>query len=585
MSRNFAPESSGVLRTAFVSGIALLLLFGAGLVVFHNTVGFESRGPASFHALLTDYDFRYRRLAETGAAFGHRQLADLSAALDHLESRAQGVENWLSLLKRRRHLAVRAEAIPGTALRYAEIYRQTALRAWDAFPLSEPLAAVAAAALVRDAAITADTEERLREILPILTSAAFVPMRLDLHVLLGDFNSPEIAAQNLLEDGRASPGFVVSTMGQEAEEVLVALAILRALEGETWEAFVAIQSALNSGWDSREFIRFAAEFFYDFGSLSASAQLFHSLPGNEALIRQADALWLAGYTGLARHLWAMLDDAPAELAYGFRNAGAIESMALYNLAATAETAEEERALLARLVAQSLPGDMYRELGLIRLSRFMEGRGAVAALETERGAAGYAQGFPISALIDLEILKRRVEMGEAGLIVSDVWMLLNQYPEEEGLRQWALWLFDAQRNFVESAVLLRAAERQGFSGAWMDAHEALGLIREGRFDAAIRAMEDLQAESPDWTISANLGRVFEARNASARALEHYQRALDLLMENGVPGRRRDEAASQLQFRIARCLRTLGRFDESRRALHMALELNPDNLNARLELSRM
>jgi len=149
------------------------------------------------------------------------------------------------------------------------------------------------------------------------------------------------------------------------------------------------------------------------------------------------------------------------------------------------------------------------------------------------------------------------MGEAGLIVSDVWMLLNQYPEEEGLRQWALWLFDAQRNFVESAVLLRAAERQGFSGAWMDAHEALGLIREGRFDAAIRAMEDLQAESPDWTISANLGRVFEARNASARALEHYQRALDLLMENGVPGRRRDEAASQLQFRIARCLRTLGR----------------------------
>jgi tetratricopeptide (TPR) repeat protein len=102
-------------------------------------------------------------------------------------------------------------------------------------------------------------------------------------------------------------------------------------------------------------------------------------------------------------------------------------------------------------------------------------------------------------------------------------------------------------------------------------------------------------SSDWTLAANLARVFEARNASARALELYQTALAMLMQAepagagafaaGARQAGRDDIASQLQFRIARCLRTLGRTAESRVALLQALELNPGNLSARLELGRM
>ena len=46
-----------------------------------------------------------------------------------------------------------------------------------------------------------------------------------------------------------------------------------------------------------------------------------------------------------------------------------------------------------------------------------------------------------------------------------------------------------------------------------------------------------------------------------------------------------AASRIQVRIAYCLGALGRLDESRSALEYALELNPDNLRARLELGRL
>jgi len=413
-------------------------------------------------------------------------------------------------------------------------------------------------------------------------------MYLSLHVLLGDFQNLRRAAESLSGSGRLPLDFVISAMGQHSQELLTSLVILRALDGEIWEALSAVHSVLARGDASPEFIRFAAEFLYDFGGLSRSAELFHMLPDAEAWSRQADALWLAGYTGLARHVWELLVEPRTEFlpaAADLRNGADLESRALYNLAITAESAGEAKALLERLVAQSSPGDMFRELGFIRLTRFMDAPRAVTVLEAESGVAGFAGGFPVSALIDLEILKRRTEMGEAGRIVAETWMLLHRYPDAEGLYEWAAWLFDLQRNFTESDMLLRTAERQGFSGHWKRAHQALRLIREGDLESATGAIEAIQAESDNWALSANLGRIFEARNASARALEHYQMALALLMETEAPGMERRETASQLQFRIARCLRTLGRMDESRRALLLALELNPNNLNARLELGRM
>jgi len=589
-------QSSGLLKTASFSGLLLLILFGGGLVALYTIVGtamFRDHEEIGFHRLLQEYDFRYRQIIGVGRPVAGYQLDSLSGDLDHLETRIGGVENWLSILKRRRQLNSHASAIPGMGLRYLQIYRQSSQRALRAFPFSEPIVAVAAAAVVQDAAITVEREEELREILPRLTGTHFVPMRLSLHVLLGDFQSPERAEANLLEDGGLSLDFAISAMGRDVEAILTSLVILRILEGETAAALSAIQSAMARGHASHDFIRFAAEFFYDFGNLVRSAELFHSLPGEEALSRQADALWLAGYTEHARHIWALLG-APrtgllsavaltAGSAY-LQDDIALEARALYNLAVTAQTLEESEALFERLARQGHLGGTYRELGLIRFSRQLDAPSAIAVLEAERGGAGsgYAGGFPVNALIDLEILKRQTEIRESARIIADTWLLLHRHPETEGLFEWAAWYFGLQRNFTETAMLLRTVERHGFSGRWRDTHEGLQLIREGRFDAAISIMEAIQME--DWALSANMGRIFEARNASARALEHYKMALALVMETGNPSDRY-ETASQLQFRIARCLRTLGRMDESRRALLLALELNPNNLNARLELGRM
>jgi len=588
-------QGSGLLGAALAAGLALLLVFGGGFAFLRTSAGAAmfpaGGGEVSFHRLLQDYDFRLGQMLGAGQLVANYQFDSLSGDLDRMEARVGGVENWLSLLRRRRDLAARGdEAMGATAgLRYANIYRQSALRALGDFPFSEPIAAVAAAATIRGAAITAEREGELRGILPALTSTRFVPARLSLHVLLGDFQGPERIAETLLEDDALSLDFMISAIGHEAEEILVSLAILRILEGEVWEALSAIQSAVASGRASPEFVRFAAEVFYDFGNPIRSAELFNMLSGDDALSRQADALWVAGYADHARHVWALLAEPQAGLAAPTLAAplDTVESRALFNLAVTAGQ-EEAEALFARLARQGPAGDRYRELGLIRFTRLQPAQAAVAILEAERGAAsGYWEGIPINALIDLEILKRRTEMGDAARIVAETWMLLYRYPEAEDLFEWAAWSFALQRNFAESDMLLRAAERHGFSGPWTREHEILHKIREGRFDAAISAMEAIQIESAEasatWALSANLGRIFEARNAATRALEHYERALALLMQTDSPDRY--ETASILQFRVARCLRTIGRLDESRRALLAALELNPNNLSARLELNRM
>ncbi|MCL2192990.1 MAG: hypothetical protein FWB78_06310, partial [Treponema sp.] len=512
MINRIISQGSGLLRTAFFSGIMLAVIFGGGLVILYTTIGPDilraTREQVSFHRLLSDYDFRYRQVLGPGQVVNYHHLDSLSRDLDHLETRTEGVENWLSVLRRRRQLIVHAGAVPGLGPRYAEIYRQSSMRALRDFPFSEPIAAIAAAATIRDAAITREMEEELREILPRLTSTRFAPMRLDLHVLLGDFHSPERAAENLLKDGGMSLDSAISAVGQDMDAVLASLVILRILEGETWEALSAIQTAMARGQPSPDFIRFAAEFFYDFGNPVRSAELFHMLPGEDALSRQADALWLAEYTEHARHIWALLAASRTEANEATR--------ALLNLAVTAQTREEAESLFERLVMLGRSGDTYRGMGLINFTRMLDAPRAIAFLESEMGApgGGYVDGIPINALIELEILKRRSETGEAGRVTAETWLLLNRYPEVEGLFQWAAWYFDLQRNFAETAMLLRTAERNGLSGCWVGTHEALQLIRDGRFDTAIGRMQAIQAESPDWVLAANLGRIFEARNASA-----------------------------------------------------------------------
>ncbi|MDR0455577.1 MAG: hypothetical protein LBH20_02685 [Treponema sp.] len=572
--RNVRRRLTPLLRITFLSGLLLLLLMGGGLAGIFVRGSAAAGGPekeSAFHRLLREYDFKSRQVLESGSLTAQRrEFERLDGDLDRLEKKAEGVESWLSILKRRRQLA-------SIDYHHEDLYRQSTRRAVQAFPHSEPIAAVAAAALVHNAAITGEGAAYLREALPLLTGSRFAPMRLSLHVLLGDFNNPEKAAAGLPRGFTISEYSAVSTW--EAELIFPNLILLKILAGEIPAAAIDIQTVLTA-FPSPGLIRLAAEYFYDFGDLLRSAELFSMLPDEADLIRQADALWLAGYTENARTLWAILTALPSAepLTRPPMQDEAVYSTAvlkaLYNLALTAQTPEEEAALLERLIKNSAGQDSTRRFGLIRLSRLLDVPQALAVLNAEKG--------PEDPLIELEILKRRTERGELPRMIAETWLLVGRYPETEELYEWGAWYFNLQRNYTESANLLKIAARHDFTGYWTDLYGALQHIREGDFDTAAEMLAAVSAENDHWAAAANRGRILESRHAPARALENYEKAAAVLEWDDASAQK---TASRIQLRIAYCLKSLGKIEESRRALEYAIDLNPDNLTARLELERL
>jgi len=556
MNRNRA------LRITLITGLLLVVIIGGLLAVtFVQGRGASSGARESaFHRLLREYDFKYGQIAGAGAGLIRRQdFERLDNDLDRLEKEADVVEAWLSVLKRRRQLA-------DDDFRYEDAYRQSSKRAVAAFPHSGPIAAVAAAALVHNAAITPEAEAYLRNTLPLFADSRFTPLRLSLHVLLGDFKNPEQAMASLSRDFTAPEYFTATEL--EREVIYPDLTILKILAGDTPSAAIDIQTAL-SAFPSPSLIRLAAEYFYDFGNpptagLLRAAELFSLLPDDTAVSRQAEALWLAGYTDNARAVWQM------QTAWLMAEPES-RNRALYNLAVSAPTDAEEERLLEHLVTQGAH-DASRRFGVIRLSRLYEPPQAAALLESEQSSA--------DPLIDLEWIKRRTETTEVSRVIADTWLLLGRYPELEYLYQWGAWYFDLQRNYDETALLLKTAARHGFSGYWVNFHQALQHLHAGNLDDAADELIAAVAQEADdeWAAKATLGRVQEARLSAARALEQYERALAAVINVDY------QIASRIQVRIALCLKNQGRTLESRRALEYALEINPDNLTARLELSR-
>ncbi|MDR0290298.1 MAG: hypothetical protein LBI06_05115 [Treponema sp.] len=581
MFDNFIQRSEMLLKITSFSGLMLLLLFG-GLCVGAYTAsgGAAQRGAekeSPFHRMLREYDFKYRRISQAESSAVQRQeLERLDSDLDQLEKKTEGVESWLSVLKRRRQLAARDS-------HYEQSYQRSSRRATLAFPYSEPIAVVAAAALVHNVAITEETEAKLRNSLPLLASPRFVPMRFSLHVLLGDLRNPQRAMANMTDIAGLTPAQLFDpatskvppqvTVAPLVQAVAVNLAIMKILAGNLSAAAAAadIQTALVT-FPSPALTRLAAEYFFDFGDLIRSAELFSMLPDELALSQQADALWLAGYIENARNIWTMLASPEQDGSSTPQSRAALRNRALYNLALTAKTREEATVLFERLLREqsdvSDPGYRY---GLIRFSRLQEPQKALALLEAGKDSA--------DMLVDLEILKRRTEIEETARVIAETWLLLDRYPGTEDLYQWGAWYFILQRNYTESAILLRAAARHNFSGQWMNIHEALQQLHEGYVDAAEETLKAIPPKDANWTIAANLGRILESRRAPTQALESYERAAAAVMEKD------QTLASRIQVRIARCLKTLGKIEESRRVLNYALNLNPDNLNARLELARL
>ncbi|MDR2186193.1 MAG: hypothetical protein LBO80_11105 [Treponema sp.] len=534
-------------------GLALSLTLAGALyfIRFSSGSGAETKRESAFYDLLKEYDHAL------AAGSDDKKLTGL---LDRLEKKAPDAESRLSVLKRRRTLA------QGGMLR--DQYRASLDRAVKAFPFSQPLAALAAELILTDnpepqGAAAAELAGRAS----IITDWPFLAFAL--YTLAGELGSPEDAAA-LPRGERLFTAVGSLLQGSEQAQIITDLAILRLLNGDiqgtaalidTLLAPVPAEGPIGGAY------QFAAEFLYDYGDPLEAARLFARMPGEENLGRQGDALVLAGYT--PRNLWLSIVPGRIPAAGDGTAEGPLVTRALYNLASSAGTREEKLYYLEQLISRSdgAAGDEGAAFGIIQYTRLFNSPRAIAILEgLDRADNG---------LLDLEWYRRRREEWTLERSLAETWLLLGRHPEDGRIYQWGAYYFDYQRRYGDTAMLLQNAAYNHIEGPWIGLHEGIRLIREGQLEAGEARLKSIP--SPPWQVPANLARVFEARRAAAAALKSYETAASLV--------RNPRDAARIQLRIARCLRTLGRDGEIRRVLQYALDLDPDNLNVRLELHRL
>jgi tetratricopeptide (TPR) repeat protein len=540
----------------------------------------------AFVRKLGDYD----RVAGSLPSAGPGDTERLIHLLDELEKNALGVESHLSVLKRRRALAAgsagsaagRSWSGNNAAL---AAYRTSAERIAVSFPHSGPLAALAAEAVTRAV---------MREnagVSPPLSGVIAERVREYAAVIGGD---PRLASAALsacvLSGSMANPGQALTVPGGEAllraaaehrrlrsrESLVLDAAILAVLKNDAPGALERLGPLLEQsakGGNAGAVPRLRAELLYDFGDPGQAAELFARFGDDRSIARQADALVLAGHANAARGLWIVLaaPDLPdsGRVSGGFSTERDIRIRSLYNLAASAKGADEGAAVLERLLTL----DREHLFGVIRYTRLLPASRAIAILE-DSSLPGR------EALADLELLRRHREGWSIDRTVPETWLLINRHPETEAIYQWAGYYFVLQRRYSELPPLLRAAERNGFTGSWLDLQRALEYVRQGRLDEAERiltALTTAPAAGVSWEIHANLGRLLEAKRSYTAALESYETAAAIVWEK--------TTAAKIQFRIAHCLRALGRERESLRVLEYAQSLDNENLNIRLERERV
>jgi len=542
------------LRITLLAGLILFLLAGCVLTVF---ILIERSGSASvraqdtFSRILREFDADFNDLY-----FTELEIYRLHGELDKLEKRAISVESWLSILKRRRaFLPIHPASISN--------YRTSIENALKVYPASQPINAIAAASLVKDTAINRETEFKLRDFLPFITEPVFNSLRIGLHVILGDFNNPqraEVLPLNLLPVIAVEPENILNI----TEIININLAVLKTLRGNYREAASDVQMLLNSYSPSNNALRFAAEYHYDFGNLQRSAEIFSLINDEAAMIRQADALYLAGYTEMASAIWYILADLQNETS-------------LYNLAITAEDQVMAAGFLRTLVnIETSSNSESRQFGLIRYSRLLDYSDALSLL---RGSVNFSpEDYPY---IDLEICKRHAQGQHLGRQLAETWLLLDRHEKNEELYKWAIWHLFFQKSFDETRILLDRMNILQIDAPWVDVYNAIQLMNEGFLDSAESILRGISPEDVTWAVYANLGKIMEIMLSPARAIEQYELAAAKI---SLESQNRKNAA-RIQLQIAKSFSILNRFGEARRALLFAHDLDPENLTISLELDKL
>jgi len=532
------------LRITLLAGLILFILSGTVLTIFFlmergSTAGL--RRQDSFNRILREFDESFENLYLT-----ETEMDRLNGELDKLEQRAISVESWLSILKRRRALSL----IHSPSLWN---YKKSINTALEIYPSSQPVIALGAACLVKDSPINRETEEKIRSWLPFVTDNAFNSLVLGLHVIMGDFNSPQKAL--------ALPASVFSDGN---EDISMNLAILKTMRGDYQNAAAEIHSLVYSPFPSVNALRLSAEYHYDFGDLMRSADLFSLINDEKSMIRQADALYLAGFTDIASTIWSILAEFDSEIS-------------LYNLAVASSEAKEAFNNLEKLSnIKTVSNAEARQFGLIRYSRFLDYANAVGLLG--RNINFSPEDYPY---IDLEIAKRHSREEPLRRQIAQTWLLLERHDRNEELYKWACWHFYHQRSYDEVQILLDRLYIYQLTAPWIDVYRAVQYMNTGNLDMAEKILASIPQDEKKWYVHANLGRIFETSRSLRRALDQYLLAASLASQTAAGSR--NEA--KVQIRIAGCFSGLNNPAEARRALMQAIDLDPGNLTAQIELERI
>ena len=553
------------LKIISLGGLILTLAL-ASLLVFFTL----SRNPDIFPRNLQNTFLLELRNYNTALELERPEL--LSQRLDRLEKRARTQEEWLSVLKRRRDLAE-------TDDQFLPHYQNSAGNALKAFPHSEAMITIAGDSQIQDPSYTGKVS-LLRNYAGRISQPHNAIIALSLYALAGDLKNPSLA--------QAIPGIeklLAAELPLELKELIQIDEILLGIfRGETAETTIKInelfrtspptrqtatgtESAIYGSPNSGKLLSLAGEFFYDYSNPLRAAELFAGL-GDSFLSRTADALALAGEIPAARNIWMALSTTPSpELPND-------QVRSLYNLAVNSATEREAAFWLEKI--NNSPGasdETMRIFEVILYSRFQNSSRAIAFL-TENGKDPLLKENTKNPLLQLEILRRRMETIPLERLTAEVWLLLGEHPDEENLYQWGAWYFDWQKLYLETAELINIASQRRFSAPWLDLTRSLALIREGNIDQGLAILEEQFKKNPlgGWRYPANIARVQESYGSVSAALANYEIAAELS--------KNPRDTSLLQLRISRCLENLGRREESRQALELALHLDPDNFEAKL-----
>jgi len=560
-------ENIKLLRITLFAGLIFIFITGFGIFVYYTF----TKGAAktthqqdNFFSILRDYDNTLKEFYGTEREYDH-----LNHILDRLENNAISVESWLSILKRRRHLS------RNHSISHAN-YQKSIEKALAIYPYSQPIAAIAAGALIKDSAVNLQNKGRIRELLPVINDHQFNTISLGLHVLLGDFENPKIAFNSIPE--RISTNII----SDGTDAIAINLAILKIMHGNFREAASDIQVLISndnlSQWTdheqtaqitpSEEALKLAGEFHFDFGDLLRSAEIFSRISDDYWKARQADALYLAGYKESALSIWNLMADVQSE-------------SSLYNLAIHAlETNDLQQATqyLGKLYnLETISNKNIHQFGLIWYSRLLEYQQAIVTLQTNRNFI--PADYPY---IDLEICRRNAQIWNLDRRISENWLLLDRHHNNEDLYRWSSWHFYFQRRFDEIPILLNRLKNQNFSESWVNFYNALAQMAEGNLQAAESILLSIPNDEADWTVHANLGRIYDEIRSPSRALVQYEEALIKLQ---IKTPQNKQTIALIQQKIAKSLVSLGRQSEAMRVLLYAAELDPDNLTIRLELERL